>query len=627
MGKTERSYRGSIDSQYTENLNRSEIPQELKTILAISDQASVRTLSTGQKWVLTDHVNYLITKETDKGKDILHIYAKKAFVIMPFHQPFLEYYQDIFKPALESVGYNVSKGDDNQCSADIMANVRKAICASDLVLVEMTDLNANVYYELGLGHAIGTPTIMVYGGENIPFNVGHLTAIKYDSTKSGWEKRLQSGIATAAPGATSPPPLRKEAFAQSQDDAFRGFAKELLLQSRTATLIGVGLNLIQDDTLLKKLESRVKNGETKVEIYLGNPFSSSVRTRLVEEELGTMKPPVAKEGLIRRLQTLIRAENDWNSKNFSVNVFSHYPTFAILKFDARYFFYPYGLATLGNFSPVFECIDPNVIEFFDAQIEIIKKYSVKASALPQFRINQTITIQELEENKYYGMAVFIVPDKGEPFYVWGSEVLGYDGREHKEIDSKQYDKWSKYRGQASNFGLHITIADALFTLAPYVLDWAEKEVEELVTNLTPFQLTNLRLSPDFPDPAACVVEFDDDSGQIEWFHNQLVHKFYSLAAYSYYSLPAMPQTRGTVKTRDQFIQKHHLAPYILGKFRPHFTLLGDILSNRKKVIREVETIFKKCLGKKNDLKVGTICLMEKTPGDPHWKIRREFILR
>ena len=35
---------------------------------------------------------------------------KKAFVVMPFKQPYDSYYPAIFKPALEAAGYDVTRG-------------------------------------------------------------------------------------------------------------------------------------------------------------------------------------------------------------------------------------------------------------------------------------------------------------------------------------------------------------------------------------------------------------------------------------------------------------------------------------------------------------------------------------
>ena len=38
--------------------------------------------------------------------------TKNAFVLMPFKEPYNSYYSAIYKPALETASYNVTRADD-----------------------------------------------------------------------------------------------------------------------------------------------------------------------------------------------------------------------------------------------------------------------------------------------------------------------------------------------------------------------------------------------------------------------------------------------------------------------------------------------------------------------------------
>jgi hypothetical protein len=76
--------------------------------------------------------------------------TKKAFVLMPFKEPYNSYYPAIFRPALESAGYSVSRADDVFTPRPVMLDVQKAILDADLILCEMSERNPNVFYELGL---------------------------------------------------------------------------------------------------------------------------------------------------------------------------------------------------------------------------------------------------------------------------------------------------------------------------------------------------------------------------------------------------------------------------------------------------------------------------------------------
>ncbi len=123
----------------------------------------------------------------------------KAFVLMPFAPPIGAYYEHIFRPALEAAGYAVSRADDLFAPRPIILDIQESISAADLILCEMTGKNPNVFYELGLAHALGKSTILVARREeDIPFDLRHIRVILYEPTEAGWESSLQRQIIAAA---------------------------------------------------------------------------------------------------------------------------------------------------------------------------------------------------------------------------------------------------------------------------------------------------------------------------------------------------------------------------------------------------------------------------------------------
>ena len=138
---------------------------------------------------------------------------KRAFVLMPFREPIGSYYPAIFKPALEAVGYYVTRADDLFTPQPVMQDIQASILAADLILCEMSDRNPNVFYELGLAHAIGKPAILISRkADDIPFDLRHVRVILYDSTEAGWESKLREDIGAAAQAVVTsseiwPPPL------------------------------------------------------------------------------------------------------------------------------------------------------------------------------------------------------------------------------------------------------------------------------------------------------------------------------------------------------------------------------------------------------------------------------------
>jgi hypothetical protein len=146
----------------------------------------------------------------------------RAFVLMPFREPFNGYYARIFKPALEAAGYTVERADDMYAALPVMLDIQDSIVAADMLLCEMSGRNPNVFYELGLAHAIGKPAILVSTTEDdIPFDLRHVRVISYNSGRAGFEEELRTAItkaarSTAEAPAPWPPPLRAFASPRPQ---------------------------------------------------------------------------------------------------------------------------------------------------------------------------------------------------------------------------------------------------------------------------------------------------------------------------------------------------------------------------------------------------------------------------
>ena len=156
--------------------------------------------------------------------------AKRAFVLMPFKEPYNSYYPTIFKPALEAAGYSVKRADDLYAPHPIMLDVQNSILEADLILCEMSERNPNVFYELGLAHAIGRPSVLVSRNEeDIPFDLRAVRVILYDYRQAGWEAKLKEAITKAADAVRNlrdiwPPPL---VGSQDKRVSLRGLASEI----------------------------------------------------------------------------------------------------------------------------------------------------------------------------------------------------------------------------------------------------------------------------------------------------------------------------------------------------------------------------------------------------------------
>jgi hypothetical protein len=96
----------------------------------------------------------------------------KAFVLMPFESEFDNIYKDLIKTSLEDAGYEVARADSFINQQNILRDIIRGIATAYLIVADLTTLNPNVLYELGLCHGLRIPTILLTQSMNeIPFDL------------------------------------------------------------------------------------------------------------------------------------------------------------------------------------------------------------------------------------------------------------------------------------------------------------------------------------------------------------------------------------------------------------------------------------------------------------------------
>jgi tetratricopeptide (TPR) repeat protein len=119
-----------------------------------------------------------------------------CFILMPFGTKpdtsgrlidFNCIYQTIFKAAIEATGLLPIRADEEQSHGFIHKLMYERLLLSEYAIADLTILNANVYYELGVRHAARpATTIMTMAGQaGLPFDVAGLRVLPYSLDSTG----------------------------------------------------------------------------------------------------------------------------------------------------------------------------------------------------------------------------------------------------------------------------------------------------------------------------------------------------------------------------------------------------------------------------------------------------------
>lgn len=132
-----------------------------------------------------------------KARD-LTVDENMVFCVLPFNDTRLEIFDEVLKPKLEEeFGLTVVRsGNIFEPNQNLTETIWTYINQSKFVLADISDKNANVFYELGICHTIGKPVISLCDEESLqqdyegrlPFDVGAINTIFYKNKGNGMEK-------------------------------------------------------------------------------------------------------------------------------------------------------------------------------------------------------------------------------------------------------------------------------------------------------------------------------------------------------------------------------------------------------------------------------------------------------
>lgn len=185
--------------------------------------------------------------------------------------------------------YEVKRADQLGEPAMITDKIIEAILESDLAIADLTGLNANVFYELGLRHAADKPVIHIaHEGTVLPFDNAGVSTVFFDtsdwhSIQEAVKALAQFAVVTQQAGYRPSNPLTRAKGIQNlslsgdsrdqilaelsnrvgQLETFRNTLQEMASRSLAgrstqATLSGADLRHNRTEMLLHQLEERIK---------------------------------------------------------------------------------------------------------------------------------------------------------------------------------------------------------------------------------------------------------------------------------------------------------------------------------------------------------------------------------
>ena len=96
-------------------------------------------------------------------------------------------YEEIIRPAIEAAGLKAIRTDEEKVGGIIQKPIFERLILCDYAVADLTTANANVYYELGVRHAMRPwSTVLIFAeGVRLPFDLGPVRGLAYHLDQAG----------------------------------------------------------------------------------------------------------------------------------------------------------------------------------------------------------------------------------------------------------------------------------------------------------------------------------------------------------------------------------------------------------------------------------------------------------
>lgn len=115
----------------------------------------------------------------------------QVFVGFPFKQEYFNLVNYVIKPVCKELGYSTWIANEQFKNIDIMCKVCGGIQSSARAIIDITNWNANVLFELGLLYGLGKNVLLIkHDGSDVPVDLKNIEYVNYNMNNFDEAKKI-----------------------------------------------------------------------------------------------------------------------------------------------------------------------------------------------------------------------------------------------------------------------------------------------------------------------------------------------------------------------------------------------------------------------------------------------------
>lgn len=211
--------------------------------------------------------------------------------------------------------YDVRRADDIRQPGTVTVQIIEQLLEAPLVVADLSDFNANVYYELAIRHAVKKPVVhLITKGQEAPFDVNQMRYVSYDITApesvEAAQRELRENVQAVERGVEMVTPIQfTQLVLSAQSEQSRDGNVGMILNAVSTAMSNIHEELQSIRELVTGSPQFPTWLTSKYLSYLSNPSSSVPLSDLGKSlDFAQTKPTIATEAVADWLKGLAKDE-------------------------------------------------------------------------------------------------------------------------------------------------------------------------------------------------------------------------------------------------------------------------------------------------------------------------------